>query len=102
ARAPTPPDLRCFLPRYLHELGVRLDGLELLHKYGLPRGARSVDHSRKAPSLLRPHGNHETIVPQREVVFSRLRIPRAQNLLQILLDRFARLRNARSDSPQRR
>src|SRR5258708_952596 len=34
-------------------------------------------------------------------VFARFRVPRAQNLLQILLDRIARLRDARSDSPQR-
>src|SRR5258708_28099898 len=34
-------------------------------------------------------------------VFARFRVPRAQNLLQILLDRIARLRDARSDSAQR-
>ena len=101
-RPQNPHDFRGFILRKLHELVVGLDGLERLHKYCLPRRARSVYHSRKAPPLLRPHGNHETIVPQRDVVFSRFRIPRAQNLLQILLDRFASLRDARSDSPQRR
>src|ERR1700674_4364382 len=100
--AQNPHDFRGFVLGKLHELVVRIDGFERLHEYRFPRRARSVHPSRKAPPCVGPYGNHETIVPQRDVIFSRLRIPRAQNLLQILLDRFASLRDARSDSPQHR
>ncbi len=49
-----------------------------------------------------PHRNHEAIVAQRDVVFSRFGIPRSQNLLQALLDRIACLGDACPNAPQRR
>jgi len=44
-----------------------------------------------------PARESRTVVPQRDVVVSRLRIPRAQNLFRFLLERFASSGDARSN-----
>ena len=97
-----PRDFRGFVIGELHELIVGLHGLKRFHEDRLPCRARSVHHAGNAPPMLGPHRNHETIVPQGDVVFPRFRMARAQNLLQALLDGIARLRDAHPDSPQRR
>jgi len=92
-------DLCGFIFGKLDQLIVRLNGFERLHENRLPRRARSVHDAQNCSAMFGANGNHEAVVPQRHVVLSRFRVPRAQNLLQILLDGIARLRDARSDAP---
>ena len=75
-----PENLRRFVFGELHQLVVRLHRFEGLDKHGLPRAAGAVHHALHAAPVLRAHGNHEAVVAQRDVVFSRLRLPGPQNL----------------------
>src|SRR6266487_6744096 len=86
----------------LHELIVRFDGFERLHENRLARRAGSVHYARYAPPVLGAHRDYKTLIPKCDVILSGFRIPRAQNLLESFLDRFARLRDAGADPPQRR
>ncbi len=94
-------NLRRFILGKLDEFVIRLHSLKRLEEHGLPCSARAVHDSRNASPVLRAHGNHKPLIAQRDVIFSGLRIARSQDLLQRFLNRFARLRDARANAPQR-
>ena len=84
----------------LHQLVVGLHRFKRLDENGLPRSAGAVNDALHRATMFRPHRNHEAVVAQRHVVFTRLRLPRTHDLLQRFLDRIPSLQNAGANPAQ--
>jgi len=73
---------------------VGLDRFEGLDKRRLARTARAMNNPLNAAAVFRSHGNHKTIIPQRDVVLACLSAFRARKIcFSDFLNRIARLPN---------
>src|SRR5262249_18516341 len=90
-------DFGGFIFGQLHELVVGFDGLERFEKNGLPRAACAMHNAGHTAAVLGTYRDHEPIVAQSDIVLARTRVARSQELLQCLLNRVARLCDARSN-----
>jgi hypothetical protein len=63
-------DLRQLVLAELDQPIIQIDSFERLDENGLPRSAGAVNHSRHGAAFRCSHGNHEAVVPQRDVIFA--------------------------------
>ena len=97
---------RNFSGLFLAELNkpvIQVDGFERLHEDSLSCAARPVNDAWHTSPVRRAHGNHKSLVAQRDVVAAaRFATAPAQDTFERLLNFFAPLSNACPDAPQLR
>jgi hypothetical protein len=84
----------------LHELVIALERFERLDKHGLSRGAGPMHDPRDATAVRGAHGDHVTVVAQRDVVLAGLFATSAQNAPELFQQFLARLRKSGADAAE--
>ncbi len=90
----------------LHQPVIQINRFQWLDEHRLPRRASPVHHAGYAAAIRSTHRNHETIIPQRDVILAARHAAgfaaRPQNAFQRSPNRRAPLRNPRANPPQLR